>query len=397
MREQGGNQDDLNFGSAWYSDRAQMLQATTSRAPARSARSGRQDSWRYDDADAAISVLVSGATLGAGERRMRFGSDRETGSVEPIEGGQLADVLYGNGGADSLLGGAGDDRLDGGSGADSLSGGSGVDTLFGGAGADTLAGGSEADAMYGGGGFDSYRIDAGDRGDVIFDSDGNGEIRVGNTVLAVGERIAPNQWRSQQGQFVLNPGIPVLCLPTHLEQALTAGNVIRQGLGKAWFETPSAPGFVETVASLAAAAGRSLQSDRASSLGGRTAPAWENLLVARDPRVSRGPDGFSPGSLRRYSAGSGDRSRSMSAPTGRSGCRSHRPSGAPCGGPSTAWRCLRHCCSCARPGAATRRACWRCTTTGRALLNLVHAKTLAPGAGGRRRRFEALESGLLHR
>ena len=73
------------------------------------------------------------------------GTATSTGGLVGVEnavGGNVADVLTGDGGANLLMGGRGDDVISGGEGTDVLIGGLGADRLDGGAGEDLLIGAS---------------------------------------------------------------------------------------------------------------------------------------------------------------------------------------------------------------------------------------------------------------
>lgn len=87
------------------------------------------------------------------------------------------DFIFGNGGNDTLLGGNGRDFLDGGDGKDTLSGGAQRDILDGGNGDDTLDGGAGRDALYGGAGDDVLTGGkSADRFIFEFDTDDDGEV-----------------------------------------------------------------------------------------------------------------------------------------------------------------------------------------------------------------------------
>ena len=132
---------------------------------------------------------------------------------DTLLGGEGADFVYGDDGNDQLLGGQGIDTLEGGDGRDQLTGGSeldylrggeGADTLDGGAGDDLLTGGGGNDTLKGGGGSDSYLLSTGDGDDIIDDSDGAGEIRIGATKLIGGNSLALGLWQqSINGKGVL--------------------------------------------------------------------------------------------------------------------------------------------------------------------------------------------------
>ena len=86
----------------------------------------------------------------------------------------------------------------GGDGADTLTGSSNKlgDHLYGGAGADILNGQGGNDYEEGGIGFDTYQFDAGFGNDTVLDSDGQGNIRIGTTVLTGGKKLSDNLWES---------------------------------------------------------------------------------------------------------------------------------------------------------------------------------------------------------
>ncbi|MEJ2685786.1 MAG: calcium-binding protein [Gammaproteobacteria bacterium] len=86
-------------------------------------------------------------------------------------------IAHGSDGDDALAGGAADDVLLGEAGADTLIGEGGDDVMDGGAGADRLQGGTGADSLVGGAGADTYRFDAGDGRDTIFDFDLTSGVR----------------------------------------------------------------------------------------------------------------------------------------------------------------------------------------------------------------------------
>ena len=102
------------------------------------------DTISYLASAAGVSVnLASGAASGGDAA----GDVIVLGTIESVEGGNLADVLvgdgnanglYGNGGNDQLFGGAGNDSLYGWTGDDTLSGEAGIDTIYAGDGNDTI-------------------------------------------------------------------------------------------------------------------------------------------------------------------------------------------------------------------------------------------------------------------
>ncbi|HEY6826877.1 MAG TPA: hypothetical protein VI259_08465, partial [Gemmatimonadaceae bacterium] len=79
---------------------------------------------------------------------------------------------------------------------DQLFGGSGDDVLRGGAGDDILEGDQGADTLQGGDGYDVYVADA---QDTIADSDGQGEVHLGDSVLDGGNRLPDGSYASSDG------------------------------------------------------------------------------------------------------------------------------------------------------------------------------------------------------
>jgi Ca2+-binding RTX toxin-like protein len=93
---------------------------------------------------------------------------------DTLNGGAGADVLHGDNGADTLRGNAQRDQL---------FGGDGDDSLYGGAGADDLAGGRGSDYLAGGTGNDVYEFNVGDGSDVLLDTQGSNQLRLGAGIL----------------------------------------------------------------------------------------------------------------------------------------------------------------------------------------------------------------------
>lgn len=92
-------------------------------------------------------------------------------------------VIFGSEEVDSLLGQDENDRMYGGSGADILQGMGGDDYIEGQAGADEIYGGAGDDTLLGGIGADKYYFTGAFGKDVLFDSDGNGTIRIDGSDL----------------------------------------------------------------------------------------------------------------------------------------------------------------------------------------------------------------------
>src|SRR6266496_2507548 len=116
---------------------------------------------------------------------------------QPQSIGNPAMVIFGSAQDDQLTGGdveAGD-RLYGGAANDSISANGGNDYLEGNLGDDTLSGDDGNDTLVGGQGTDSYLLMTGDGDDIVDDSDGQGEIRIGATRLAGGPAIAAGLWQ----------------------------------------------------------------------------------------------------------------------------------------------------------------------------------------------------------
>ncbi|HEX8527682.1 calcium-binding protein, partial [Allosphingosinicella sp.] len=87
-----------------------------------------------------------------------FGRSGSIISVENVNGGSLADIIYGDHLGNVLSGHAGDDVLRGYGGNDTLEGGDGNDVLDGGKGADRLVGGAGDDVLTGGAGSDGFEF-----------------------------------------------------------------------------------------------------------------------------------------------------------------------------------------------------------------------------------------------
>lgn len=168
------------FTDSWIADRAAMLALVIQRNTSDIAgiMSGNTN-LRYFDAASNTEVLVGA------------GSDQR---VQYAFGGEAADTLNGQGFSDHLYGGDGDDTLNGLGGNDYIEGGRGVDILDGGDGNDQL---------FGGAGTDTYQFTGSFGQDIILDSDGLGQIKIGDTTLSGGkETVAGSRvWQSEDKQF----------------------------------------------------------------------------------------------------------------------------------------------------------------------------------------------------
>ncbi|MFO1241649.1 MAG: calcium-binding protein [Rickettsiales bacterium] len=113
--------------------------------------------------------------------------------------------LFGYGGDDSIRGGTGKDSIFGGAGNDILRGGAENDSIFGGGENDTLIGGAGNDELYGDLGYDRFifNLPPGLNGnDVVYDSDGLGVIKLGNSLLSgEAETIDGGGWSLGGYQF----------------------------------------------------------------------------------------------------------------------------------------------------------------------------------------------------
>jgi len=117
------------------------------------------DSKAQTDTTVAMTIAAKTATdLGASE----IGTDKVT-SIESVQGGDGADIIFGSRSANQLFGNGEDDHLFGLGGNDTLDGGALNDRLFGNAGGDTLIGGTGSDHLTGGKGKD-----------ILFGNDGIG-------------------------------------------------------------------------------------------------------------------------------------------------------------------------------------------------------------------------------
>jgi len=99
------------------------------------------------------------------------------------------DRLYGDAGTDTIYGGDGADQVFGGADNDQLYGLAGDDEVFGGSGSDAIFGGSGDDTVYGGSGDDTINTGGGD--DLVFGGSGNDLIimRSGSNVVDGGSGI----------------------------------------------------------------------------------------------------------------------------------------------------------------------------------------------------------------
>ena len=207
------------LSDAWIEDRSAFLACkNVAYAQDRLRLSGGEDRV-FRDIDRDIRIEISTAANGSVQglpvsdaQRTTFGGDRG----EDIEGGALADHLYGMGGGDRIDGGAGSDVIEGGAGADLLRGGHGVDTLRGMQGNDFLDGGAGSDSVDGGVGFDTYIVRAGEAdGETIHDVDGNGRLVVdagASGMSAAGGYFAESAagsgvWRSADGTLNLTSSV----------------------------------------------------------------------------------------------------------------------------------------------------------------------------------------------
>lgn len=108
---------------------------------------------------------------------------------------------------DSLAGAASDDALRGFGGADALYGAAGADWIFGDNGNDLLDGGQGSDVLLGGRGYDRYEFSTADwqanpnTTEVIYDSDGQGQIVIDGKPLIVGQKLSDGVWASADGLF----------------------------------------------------------------------------------------------------------------------------------------------------------------------------------------------------
>jgi RTX calcium-binding nonapeptide repeat (4 copies) len=130
-----------------------------------------------------------------------FGSNDDDTGTTAISGGTQNDHLYGMGGNDTLNGEDGNDYLEGGAGQDQLNGGKGNDILIGGTDVDILNGGTGNDQLKGGAGVDVYQFTGIYGLDTISDSDGDGKIMVGNTLLNGGKQWAHNVYYNISTQY----------------------------------------------------------------------------------------------------------------------------------------------------------------------------------------------------
>ncbi len=104
---------------------------------------------------------------------------------DSLTGTKYSDVLYGGSDDDLLNGAENNDYLNGGKGNDILDGGNGNDNLI-----DEI-------------GNDTYIFNGNFGRDTIYDLDGNGQIKIDDIALSVGEKINNKLWKSADGQYSL--------------------------------------------------------------------------------------------------------------------------------------------------------------------------------------------------
>ncbi|MEP0322943.1 calcium-binding protein [Bauldia litoralis] len=146
-------------------------------------RSDKTRSLTLDLADSTVATSLGDGTTIVNIERIEF---RSGSGNDNLTGGDLGDIILGNGGRDLISGRAGNDTLaggdgldiiDGGNGNDDIDGGDGIDFLSGDAGNDALDGGAGADLMDGGAGNDT--LNGGSNGDNLGGGSGN-DILNGN-------------------------------------------------------------------------------------------------------------------------------------------------------------------------------------------------------------------------
>lgn len=106
-----------------------------------------------------------------------YGAIRGNEEDNYLDGTNVADIIYGNGGNDMISGGNGNDLLVGGDGNDTISGGSGNDILYGDSGNDVLDGGAGDDILKDSEGDDTFVFSKGYGHDIVMDEGGHNTIR----------------------------------------------------------------------------------------------------------------------------------------------------------------------------------------------------------------------------
>lgn len=153
------------------------------------------DTWEFKDQEKGTQIFVA---PGRDRTHLVYFGDK---SDSIIEGYASSDRLYGGAGNDIIKGNDGNDYIEGNSGNDTLEGGIGEDFLRGVDGDDKLNGGKGNDHLAGGAGDDTYVIKLGDGIDTIFDSDGNGTIKIDGMALAGGIKDSANAWLSEDKKY----------------------------------------------------------------------------------------------------------------------------------------------------------------------------------------------------
>ncbi|WP_228156156.1 putative Ig domain-containing protein [Acinetobacter pittii] len=114
-----------------------------------------------------------------------IGDKKNIITADSYYGDQENNIAYGLAGNDYLAGHEGNDYLNGGKGNDILDGGEGDDNLI-----DEI-------------GNDTYIFNGNLGRDTIYDLDGNGQIKIDDIALSVGEKINNKLWKSADGQYSL--------------------------------------------------------------------------------------------------------------------------------------------------------------------------------------------------
>jgi hypothetical protein len=148
------------------------------------------------------------------DRFFNITSDSKTINVGDFNlTGKVPLYLIGSTGADTLNGSEFIDYIYGGLGNDVINGGKGDDALSGGDGNDTLRGDEGNDGLQGGAGNDTYIFNTADNygNDIIFDSDGEGNIILDGITITNGKRLSQFLWESNDGVYhiAVVPDIPV--------------------------------------------------------------------------------------------------------------------------------------------------------------------------------------------
>ncbi|KKP38404.1 MAG: hypothetical protein UR30_C0019G0019, partial [Candidatus Peregrinibacteria bacterium GW2011_GWC2_33_13] len=152
-------------------------------------------------------------------------------SGETLTGSGGNDSLFGGSKNDIITGGGDSDYIDGGDGADSLTGSGLNDTIIGNDGNDVINGLGGNDSLVGGDNYDTYFTGGGN--DIISDSDGDGKVIFGETLLKGGKQIGQSDsYKDTTGSIIYTKiGNDLVILKVGSSDSLTIEDYTNDDLG----------------------------------------------------------------------------------------------------------------------------------------------------------------------